>query len=147
MTTTSTTGVTLVQAAELLWAHLADHQLSEPAALTVRIRRAGCSEVNAQVGSSPVPDVAVELLLWTHTLTTVTVQVWRVPAGDRVHLSIGSTLTGPAGAVELEVFGGADYDPVIFADLAPGESRSASVGELSRWAASGSGAAGGGEVA
>ena len=91
--TTSTTGVTFVAAAQLLAAHLADHVLPQPASLivTTRDRR---SEVTVQLDSLTMPMVAVELLAWADTLTTVTIGVWRPPAGDRVHLSLASTLTG-----------------------------------------------------
>jgi len=80
--------------------------------------------------------VAADLLAWADTLTTVTVQAWRPPSGDRVHLSIASTLTGPAGAVELDVYGGTDDNPALFADLAPGDYRTVSLGHLRTWAAS-----------
>jgi hypothetical protein len=136
MTTTSTTGVTFVHAAHLLAAHLADH-LPEPASLQVTTR-AGHSQVRAQVHSLTVPRVASELLAWATTLTTVTVEVWRPPHGASVQLSIASTLTGPAGVVELDVYGGATDDPVLFADLAPGEHRDVSLGQLRTWAATAS---------
>ena len=76
------------------------------------------------------------MLAWAETLTTVTVQAWRPPAGDRVHLSMASALGGPAGIVELAVFGGADHDPALVGDLAPGEYRAVTLGELRTWAAS-----------
>lgn len=44
-------------------------------------------------------------------------------------------LSGPAGTVELTVFGGADHDPVLVGDLAPGEYRAVTLGELRAWAA------------
>lgn len=134
---TSTTGVPFVHAAELLAAHLADHGLPEPASLAVTTRR-GHSEVTAQLCSNTVPGVVADLLLWAESLTTVTVTAWRPPPGDRVHLSIASTLAGPASTVELDVFGGADYDPVLFADLEPGERRTVSLGDLLAWAGSAS---------
>jgi hypothetical protein len=141
-TTTSTLGATFVQAAQLLAAHLADHRLREPASLLV-MTRAGQSELKAQVHSDTVPKIAAELLAWADTLPMVTVQAWRSPSGDRVHLSIASTLTGPAGAVELDVYGGADDGPVLFADLAAGDQRTASLEHLRIWAASASDATGG----
>jgi hypothetical protein len=140
--TTSTTGVTFVQAAQLLAAHLADHVLPQPASLAVATRD-GRSEVTAQLHSLTVPMVAVELLAWTDTLTTVTVGAWRPPAGDRVHLSIASTLTGPTGAVSLDVYGSADHDPALIAELAPGQRVALSLGQLRVWAASASNTGGG----
>jgi hypothetical protein len=139
-TTTSTTDVTFAQAAAMLAAHLADHTLPEPASL--RVNTTGVhSEVMAQLRSITVPTVATDLLTWADTLTTITVQAWRVPAGDRVHLSIASTLTGPASSIELDVFGAVDYDPARFAELEAGDRRTVSLGQLRAWAAlDGSGA-------
>ncbi|MDQ3763388.1 MAG: hypothetical protein M3460_17700 [Actinomycetota bacterium] len=53
-----------------------------------------------------------------------------------MHLSLASTLTGPAGAVTLTVYGGAkDHNPIRFADLTPGQRRTVSLAELRTWAA------------
>jgi hypothetical protein len=141
-TTTSSTGVTFVQAAQLLAAHLADHGLPQPASLAVATRD-GRSEVTAQLDSLTVPMVAVELLAWADTLTTVTVSAWQPPAGDRVHLSIASSLTSPVGTVSLDVYGGADHDPTLIADLEPGQRVALSLGQLRTLAASASGTGGG----
>ncbi len=54
---------------------------------------------------------------------------------DRVHLSMASTLCGPAGTIELTIFGGADHDPALVGDPAPGEYRAVALGELRTWAA------------
>lgn len=135
--TTSTTGMTFVQAAELLAEHLAHHQLPEPASLVV-MTRAQRSEGKAQLRCNTLSTVAAQLLAWADTLSTVTVEAWRTPSGDRVHLSIASTLTGSLRAVELDVYGGADHDPVVFADLAAGEHREVSLRQLRAWATSAS---------
>lgn len=134
MITTPGIRATLVQAAHLLTSHLADHALPEPFSLEV-ISRAHHSRLTVQVRSMTVPEIASEVLGWVDTLTTATVQAWRPPTGDRVHLSMVSTLNGPAGTVELAVFGGADHDPVLVGDLAPGEYRAVTLGELRTWAA------------
>jgi hypothetical protein len=76
------------------------------------------------------------LRLQSHTLTTVTATVWRPPHGELVHLSITSILTGLARTVELDVFGGADYDPVLLADLAPDARRTATLAHLRTLASS-----------
>jgi hypothetical protein len=133
--TNPTIGMTFVQAAELLAAHLADHVLPEPVFLTVTTRW-GHSEVAAQLRPDIVSEVAGELLAWIDTLPALTVTAWRPPESDRVHLSLTSTLTGPPGAVTLTVYGGArDHNPVRFADLTPGQRRGVSSGELRIWAA------------
>jgi hypothetical protein len=134
MITAAAIEATLVQAAHLLATHLADHALPEPACLEV-ISRAHHSRLTVQVQSMTVPKIATEVLAWADTLTTVTVQAWRPPAGDRVHLSMASTLSGPAGTVELSIFGGTDHDPALVGDLAPGEYRAVTLGELRTWTA------------
>jgi hypothetical protein len=143
---TTTTGMTFVHAAHLLAAHLAHHVLPEPASLAV-MTRAGKSVLTVQVRSDTVPSVATELLAWADTLRTVTVGVWRTPVGDRVHLSITSTVNDSAGAVALDVYGGADHNPGLFADLAPSEHRDVSLEQLRTWAATATDPTGGGGAA
>ena len=134
MTTTPTTGMTFVQAAELLAAHLADHAVPEPVFLTVTTHW-GHSEVAAQLRSDTVSDLAGELLAWIDTLPAATASAWRPPESEHVHLSLTCTLTAPVGAVALTVYGGAkDQDPVRFADLTPGQRRTVSLAELRTWA-------------
>jgi hypothetical protein len=76
-------------------------------------------------------------LAWVDSLPAVTVEAWRVPAGDRVQLSIASTLSDPVGTVELDVFGAVAYEPARIADLKPGNRRTVSLGQLRTWAISG----------
>jgi hypothetical protein len=133
--TTPSTGVSLVQAATRLAVHLADHTLSEPASLAVDTSDAH-SEVTAQLRSTTLPTVARDLLDWANTLTTVTVTAWRVPHGERVHLSLASTLSGPPHIIELDVFGGVNHDPEHFADLEPGEHQVIPLAQLRTWASS-----------
>jgi len=131
----TTTGMALVQAATRLAAHLAEHSLPKPVSLAVDTSNAH-SEVTAQLRSTSLPAVAGELLAWAKTLTTVTVTAWRVPHGERVHLSLASTLSGPPPTLELEVFGGVAHDPEHFADLEPGEHRVIPLAQLHTWAVS-----------
>ncbi|MGH3864555.1 MAG: hypothetical protein ACRDQ4_00180 [Pseudonocardiaceae bacterium] len=133
MTTTPTIDMTFVQAAHLLATHLTGHALPEPACLEV-ISKPGRSRVTAQVHSLTVPGIAAELLTWADTLTTVTIHAWRPPCGDRVHLSMASSLSEHTDTVELTIFGGADHDPALVGELAPGEYRSVTLSELRTWA-------------
>ena len=133
-TTAAATGVTLVQAATMLATHLTDHTLPEPAALRVNTRGLR-SDVMAQLHSTTVATVVRDLLAWADPLAAVTAEAWRVPAGDRVHLSIASTLTGPTGTIELDVFGAVDYDPVRFGDLTAGDRCNVPLGQLRAWVA------------
>ncbi|MGH3780994.1 MAG: hypothetical protein ACRDRO_10310 [Pseudonocardiaceae bacterium] len=134
MITTPTFAATFVQAARLLATHLTEHGLPQPVSLEV-ISTAHRSRLTAQVHFVNVPRIAAELLVWADTLTMVTVQAWRPPSGDRVHLSIASALRGPAGIMELTIFGGADHDPALLGDLAPGEHRTVTLSDLRTWAA------------
>lgn len=139
MTSTPSIGTRFLQAAHLLAEHLTDHALPEPASLEVS-SRAQQSRVTAQVSSRTVPSIAAELLTWADTLTTVTMQDWRPPTGERVHLSMASTLNGPAGPVELTIYGGTNHDPTLVGELAHGEHQAVTLGELRTWAANASGA-------
>jgi hypothetical protein len=136
MTITSPSAVTLVQAATMLAAHLADHVLPEPVSLTVATSY-GHSTVTAQLFCTTVPGIAADLLAWADTVSVGTVEAWRPPERDHVHLSLLSTLTGPIGAIELKVFGGAEYDPLRFADLQPDKYQGLplSLAQLRTWAA------------
>ncbi len=134
MITTPTFAATFIQAAHLLATHLTEHDLPQPVSLEV-ISTAHRSRLTAQVHFVNVPRIAAELLAWTDTLTTVTVQATRPPSGDRVHLSITSALIGPADTVELTIFGAAAHNPALVGDLAPGEHRRVTLGELRTWAA------------
>lgn len=131
MNATSVTGVTLVQAATMLAAHLADHTLPDPAYLRVNTHH-GHFEVAAQLQATTVPTVARDLLAWATTLPPVNGEVWRHRRPRTpVHRQ---QLTGPAGAIELDVFGAVDYDPARFADLVAGDRRTVFLGQLRSWA-------------
>ena len=134
-TTTPPTSVTLVQAAVMHAAHLANHTLPEPWSLGLNTGN-GHSAITAQLCSHTVSTVARDLLAWADTFDAVTVEAWRVSTGDHVQLSIASTLSGPAGTVELDVFGAVQHDPVRFADLKAGDRRKVSLGQLRTWATS-----------
>ena len=134
-TTTPTSGVTFASAAAMLAGHLTDHALPEPVSLNVTTSY-GDSTVTAQLRGNTVPGIAGDLIAWADTLRVVTVEAWRPSERDRVHLSILGTLTGSAGAVELKVFGGVEYDPLRFADLQADKCQGVplSLGQLRTWA-------------
>jgi hypothetical protein len=135
-TTTSPSGVTFADAAAMLAGHLAEQALPEPVTLSVSTSY-GHSTLTAQLSGDTVPGIAADLLAWADTLSWVTVEAWRPPERDRVHLSVHGTFTGQAGALELKVFGGVDYDSLRFADLQPHTHRGISLplGQLRTWAA------------
>jgi hypothetical protein len=131
----TTSGVDLVLAAARLAAHLAERSLPEPVSLGVETRSMR-SELTVQLRSTTLPPLARELLTWAGTLATVTVTAWRVPQGNRVQLSLASTLTGSEPTIELDVFGGVDHDPEHFAELEPGKLRVIPLAQLRTWASS-----------
>jgi hypothetical protein len=133
---TTTSGMTFAHPATLLARHLADHALPDPVSLSVTTSYRD-STVTAQLRGDTVPGIAGDLIAWADTLSVVTVEAWRPSDRDRVHLSIRGTLTGPAGVVELRVFGAVDYDPFWFADLQPDQCKGVSLalGQLRTWAA------------
>jgi hypothetical protein len=118
ITITSSRRTALVHAAAMLAGYLAEHTLPEPASLSLSTI-GGPAKLTAQLRPDTLTAVAAELLAWADTLHAVTVQVWRLPEGERVHLSIRSSIAGPAGAVELTVYGAVPYDPHLFPDLQP----------------------------
>lgn len=134
--TTPPSGVMFASAAAMLAGHLTDHALPESVSLSVTTSY-GHSTLTAQLRGDALADVASDLLTWADTLNVVTVEAWRPPERDRVHLSIRGTLTGPAGTIELKVFGCVDYDPLLFADLQPDpcQGMSLSLEQLRTWAA------------
>jgi hypothetical protein len=78
-----------------------------------------CSEPNvtAQLACHQPPQITSALLAWADTLTEVTVEAWRAPNGDSVHLSVLARL--PDGA-PIQVYGSAPFTKHgIGADLAP----------------------------
>jgi hypothetical protein len=85
-------------------------------------------QLNAQV----LPDLAVTLLAWADTLTGVTAQAWRTPAGDSVHL----TLTGRlADGSPVKVYSGLPHEVQVFGPyLEPGDHQNIPLGLLREWA-------------
>jgi hypothetical protein len=129
-------GVTFAHAAATLAEHLADHALPEPVSLSVATSY-GDSTVTAQLRGNTVSGVAGDLIAWADTLSLVTVEAWRSPERNRVHLSIQGTLTGSAGAVELKIYGVVDFESIQFVDLQPDKCQDVSLPlrQLRTWGA------------
>lgn len=146
MTTPSPTlGMSVLHAAQLLAGHLDEYPLPASSSVMLTTRRATHSQVTVQLRSATLAEIAADLLSWAESLSAVTAGVWHPPGCDWVHLSITTTLTGHAGVVGLEVFGGTDDNPIQLADLEPGQRRSVSLGELRTWATNALTGAEGGE--
>ena len=70
-----------------------------------------------QLACHQLPQIASGLLGWADTLTGVTVEAWRVPNGDSVHLSVLAWLPGGAS---IQIYGSTPFTKHgIGADLAP----------------------------
>ena len=97
-------------------AHLTDFELPELYSITITKSLSGPS-VTAQLACHTPPQIADALLAWADTLTNATIEAWRVPRGDTVHLSVIGLLSG---SVSVAVYGGVDFtEHSIGKDLAP----------------------------
>ena len=107
---------TVVDRLDSLRAHLAAFELPELYSVTV-VTAVGTLDVSAQLACHHPPEIASGLLAWADTLTNVTIEAWRVPSGDSVHLSVIGRL--PNG-VSIRVYGGMAFtEHGIGATLAP----------------------------
>jgi hypothetical protein len=99
--------------------HLAEFEL--PAIASVHVATAmSAPQVTVQLACRELSAIAGGLLAWAYTLTEVNAEVWRVPGGKSVHLSVTGLL--PGGAAVL-VYGGLTATPLgLGADLAPNAS-------------------------
>jgi hypothetical protein len=107
---------TVVDRLDSLRAHLAAFEL--PELYSVHVLNAwGGLNISAQLACHQPPQIASGLLAWADTLTEVTIEAWRVPSGDSVHLSVIGQL--PDG-VTIRVYGGMTFtEHGIGADLTP----------------------------
>jgi hypothetical protein len=106
----------VVDRLDSLRAHLAAFELPELYSVTL-LNAWGELTVSAQLAAHHPPQIASGLLAWADTLTNVTIEAWRVPSGDTVHLSVIGRL--PEG-ISIRVYGGVPLTPRgIGADLAP----------------------------
>jgi hypothetical protein len=107
---------TIIDRLDSLRAHLAAFELPELYSVTLLDAWGGLT-VSAQLAAHHPPQIASGLLAWADTLTDVTIEAWRVPSGDSVHLSVIGRL--PRG-VSIRVYGGVPFtEHGIGADLAP----------------------------
>jgi hypothetical protein len=120
---------TTVALLDSLRAHLTEFEL--PELCSVHVTQYG-PNVTAQLACHTPPQVAGALLIWADTLTAITTEVWRVPGGDSVHLSVVGQLSG---GVLVRVYGGVPFTEYGFgADLAPNTNTTVSLAVLREWA-------------
>ena len=107
---------TVVDRLDSLRAHLTAFELPELYSVNV-ITASGGPTVSAQLACHHLPQIATGLLAWADTLTNVTIEAWRVPSGDTVHLSVIGRISD---GVSIRVYGGVAFtEHGIGADLAP----------------------------
>ena len=98
-------------------AHLAAFELPPVASIHITAGMAA-PQVSVQLTHRDPATVTQGLLAWADTLTQVTAQVWRVPHGDSVHLSIIGSM---AAGVSVLVYGGLPTNRGgLGTDLTPG---------------------------
>ena len=69
-------------------------------------------QVSAQLIAHDLPEIAAALLAWADTLIEPAADVWRVPSGESVHLSVTGRLPGGA---DIRIYGS-----VPFTERGPG---------------------------
>ncbi|MEO7193342.1 MAG: hypothetical protein ABIZ05_00730 [Pseudonocardiaceae bacterium] len=84
------------------------------------IMGSGEPRVSAQLAAHHPSQIATGLLTWASTLTHLTIEAWREPGGQAVHLSVTGQL---AEGVTIRVYGALPHTPHgPGADLAPNTS-------------------------
>jgi hypothetical protein len=107
---------TTVALLEAIRTHLTDFELPELYSIHLTKSLSG-PNVTAQLACRTPPQIAEALLVWADTLTDPTLEAWRVPRGDTVHLSVTGHLSG---GTSVAVYGGVDFtDHNIGKNLAP----------------------------
>jgi hypothetical protein len=100
---------------DCLRAHLGAFELPDLCSVHASIHE---PHITAQLRAQDPPQLAAGLLAWADTLTDATAEVWRVPAGHSIHLSITGRLPG---GMSVHVYGGMPFTTHgPGGDLAPG---------------------------
>jgi hypothetical protein len=97
--------------------HLKEFELPAIASVHITTYTTGAPVTIQLPGREPAA-ITTGLLAWADTLTEITVEAWRIPEGDAVHLSVTGLL--PGGAT-VRVYGGLHVsDLSMGAGLEPG---------------------------
>jgi hypothetical protein len=117
-----TTALALLDA---IRAHLAAFELPGLCSVHASIHE---PTIDVQLRRHHTPQLAADLLTWADTLTDPTAEVWRVPDGASIHLSITGRLTSE---VSVHVYSGAPHTTRSpGGDLAPGTTAPVSLSTL-----------------
>lgn len=96
---------TALELLDCIHTHLLAFELPELWSVNISASSVG-PRVSVQLAEHQPPELARGLLIWADTLTGVTVEAWRVPCGDCVHLSVTGELSGGTAVC---VFGGVPF--------------------------------------
>ena len=96
---------TTLELLDCIHAHLAAFELPELWSVNITASSVG-PRASVQLAEHQPPEIARGLLIWADTLADVTVEAWRVPCGDCVHLSVTGEL---ADGTAVCVFGGVPF--------------------------------------
>jgi hypothetical protein len=83
-------------------------------------------------GGRRLPELAGLLLAWADTLTDTSVEAWRTPGGDSVHLAVSGLLADDTTPVRA--YGGVPATDLAGLGLEPGQQRRITLGRLRTWA-------------
>jgi hypothetical protein len=107
---------TLIDLLDCLRAHLIEFEVPALWSVNLTVSSAGPS-VSVQLACHQPPEIAAGLLAWADTLTEIAIEVWRVPSGECVHVSVIGQL--PEG-ITIRAYGGSAFtERGIGAGLAP----------------------------
>jgi hypothetical protein len=112
-------------------AHLERHELAAPVGVTIATYG---RSVTIHLQATGLADVSAALLVWARTLADVTVEAWRPPTGDSVHLNIAGRL---ATGLLVHLYAGVTFDAATFPDLPTGARHDLSLTVLHVWASRG----------
>jgi hypothetical protein len=111
--------------------HLDRHDLPTPVGVNVSVYGRTLVVQLHQVG---LRRIAGALLAWARTLADVTVEAWRTPSADSVHLTVVGRLS--SGQL-LHVYDAVEFDSATFPDMPEDTKHDLSLTVLHVWAAAG----------
>ncbi|MEV4310785.1 hypothetical protein [Actinocrispum sp. NPDC049592] len=120
--------MTNIELLAVILEHLTTFDLPEPWSVKVSAYAGERDRILVQLRGSALPHAASTLLAWSDTLTDVSTEVWRVPGGYSVHLSVEGRM---ADGTTVAVFDG--VEPHTRFGLEPDERRPVSLACLREW--------------
>lgn len=121
------TTLTLLEAVR---SHLTAHHLPDDEMYSITLYPRGRPDyrVMVQLSEDGHRTSVARLLGWAATLSVGHLEVWRVPTGESVHLSVHGVLPG---GITVRVFTDVPFtETTVGADLTPGASKTVSLTEL-----------------